>query len=71
LRDAEIGAAIHYPTPLPFLGVFSSGGSRKETGFPVAEKLSREILSLPLYPEMTEEHLDRVCERLADAVRRA
>jgi dTDP-4-amino-4,6-dideoxygalactose transaminase len=69
LRDAEIGAAIHYPTPLPFLGVFSSGGAPKESDFPAAWKLSREILSLPLYPEMTPAHLDRVSERLADAVR--
>jgi dTDP-4-amino-4,6-dideoxygalactose transaminase len=69
LRDAGIGAAIHYPTPVPLLGAFTRGSARKEGDFPVATRLSREILSLPLYPEMTEAHLDVVCDRLSDAVR--
>jgi dTDP-4-amino-4,6-dideoxygalactose transaminase len=69
LRDAGIGAAIHYPTPVPLLGAFTRGSARKEGDFPVAARLSREILSLPLYPEMTEAHLDVVCDRLSDAVR--
>lgn len=67
LRDAGIGAAIHYPQPLPFLGVFAAAGA-KAGDFPAAVRLSREILSLPLYPEMTSAQMDAVCERLADAV---
>jgi len=67
LRDAGIGAAVHYPEPLPFLGAFASAGA-KEGDFPTALRLSREILSLPLYPEMTPPQLDAVCQRLADAL---
>jgi dTDP-4-amino-4,6-dideoxygalactose transaminase len=37
--------------------------------FPAAERLAREILTLPLYPEMTEAQISEVCEKLVDALR--
>ncbi len=48
-----IETLVHYPTPLPCqpaLKQFVLGGQQ----FPVAEKAAREIISLPLYPELTE-----------------
>jgi dTDP-4-amino-4,6-dideoxygalactose transaminase len=68
LRAAGIGAAIHYPTPVPFLGAFASTGAARAGDFPVAERLAAEVLSLPIYPEMTESQLGEVCEALADAL---
>jgi len=59
---AGIGAGIHYPTPVPFLEAVDSGARRGD--YPVAEALAAEILSLPLYPEMSLSSLDRVCEVL-------
>jgi dTDP-4-amino-4,6-dideoxygalactose transaminase len=36
--------------------------------FPVAEQVARECLSLPLFPEMTDEQQDTVCESLRDVL---
>lgn len=63
LKELHIGCAIHYPTPLPHLKSYSY--KNHETGdFPVAEKLCSEILSLPIFPEMSEKQVDRVCETI-------
>jgi dTDP-4-amino-4,6-dideoxygalactose transaminase len=60
LGEAGIGAGIHYPVPVAFLPAVDCDARRGD--FPVAELLAGEILSLPLYPEMTETQVDRVCE---------
>ncbi len=59
LNDNGVGAGIHYPVPIYSLGAYASlnqnGGN-----FPVTEKLSKQILSLPLFPELTEAQIDEV-----------
>ncbi|NQZ77984.1 MAG: DegT/DnrJ/EryC1/StrS family aminotransferase [Ekhidna sp.] len=63
LKEGNIGCAIHYPTPLPHLPSYSY--KKHFIGdFPVAEKLCAEILSLPIFPELSEEEVDRICEVL-------
>jgi dTDP-4-amino-4,6-dideoxygalactose transaminase len=66
LHAAGIGAGIHYPTPVHRTGAFASlgGGS-----FPVAERSAAELLSLPLFPEITPTQQERVVEALGKAVR--
>ncbi|GAB4247511.1 MAG: DegT/DnrJ/EryC1/StrS family aminotransferase [Ekhidna sp.] len=61
LKEANIGCALHYPTPLPHLASYSYK-NHQVGDFPVAEKLCQEILSLPIFPEMSEEEVDWVCE---------
>ena len=61
LNKAGIGAAIHYPTPIHLHGAYADLGYKKGD-FPVAERLSDEILSLPIYPEITDEQLDYVVD---------
>lgn len=39
-----------------------------EGSLPATERLAKEVLSLPLYPELAEEAVDRVCAALADAL---
>lgn len=57
LEEANVGFAIHYPTPLPHLKSYAYKGH--QTGdFPIAEKICKEIISLPMYPELTEEEVD-------------
>ena len=40
----------------------------KKGDFPVAERLADEILSLPMYPELSEEHIDYVCKKIEDFI---
>ena len=59
LKEKGIEALIHYPTPLPFLPAYSHLG-HQPGDFPVAVRLQKEILSLPMYPELTEEMIAAV-----------
>ncbi len=61
LKEQGIGHSIHYPTPLPFVDAYQYQGNKRED-FPVSDKLSKEILSLPMYPELTEDQVKTVCE---------
>ena len=63
LRENGIGTGLHYPIPLHLTQAYSHLGHKKGD-FPIAEKLSNEILSLPMYPELTEEEIDYVCEKI-------
>jgi dTDP-4-amino-4,6-dideoxygalactose transaminase len=68
LHAAGIGAGIHYPTPLHLTGAFASLGHGRGD-FPVTEKIAGELLSLPLFPEITQAQQEFVAETLAMAVR--
>ena len=65
LKDKGIGTGLHYPIPLHLTGAYSYLGHKKGD-FPVAERLADEILSLPMYPELTDEQIDYVCEKIKD-----
>ena len=54
-----IGNAVHYPMPLHLQKVYSNLGCQLGD-FPVAEKASREVLSLPMFPELTDVQIQRV-----------
>ena len=67
LHAGGIGAGIHYPVPIHLQGAFAHlGHSRGD--FPVAEKAADEILSLPLFPEITPAQQQRVAETLRSAL---
>ena len=58
--EANIGVGIHYPIPVHLQPAFADLGYR--TGdLPVTEALAGEVLSLPLFPEMTGEQFESVC----------
>lgn len=65
LDKEGIGNAIHYPHPLPLLPSYSyKRHTRNE--FPVASKLCNELLSIPMFPEMTEDQMKRIAEVIND-----
>lgn len=59
LKSLEIGTGVHYPVPVHLTRAFRYLGYKKGD-FPVSEKLCREILSLPLYPELTDAEAETV-----------
>ncbi len=69
LLDAGVHAAVHYPTPIHLQPATRHLGKQGE--FPHAEALAASVLSLPLYPDITDAQIDRVVGVLAAAVRRA
>jgi dTDP-4-amino-4,6-dideoxygalactose transaminase len=70
LVDSGIAAVVQYPTPLPLLPAYARFGHRPED-FPVAARVTGRILSIPLYPELTEAQQARVVAAVSDAVSRA
>jgi dTDP-4-amino-4,6-dideoxygalactose transaminase len=67
LRKDGIATGIHYPVALPNLRAYKYLG-HKPSDFPVATKYSQEILSLPMYPELTLDQVEYICDRLKIAV---
>lgn len=59
LKHHGIETGIHYPCPIHLQPAYASLALSRGT-FPVAERLSSEILSLPMYPELTEDQVQRV-----------
>ena len=67
LGEAGIAAGIHYPTPIHLLPAFGFLGHRVGD-FPMAERVSAEILSLPIFPGITADQQVLVAEVLRAAV---
>lgn len=57
LKAKEIGTAIYYPIPLHLQQCFAYLGY-KQGAFPESERASKEVLSLPVYPELTQAQQD-------------
>lgn len=63
LKMADIGTGIHYPIPLHLQDAYKALNYR-EGDFPVAERLSAEVVSLPMFPHLTTEQQARVAEEV-------
>ncbi len=63
LGDHHIASGLHYPLPLHLQEAYGFLGY-KNGDFPSAETSARRILSLPMYPEMTENQIQYVCEKI-------
>lgn len=61
LRQRGIGTLVHYPVPVHLQPAYADLGYR-EGSLPVSEMLAREVLSLPMYPELTDEEISEVAE---------
>ncbi len=70
LKRRGVGSEIYYPAPLHLQECFAHLGY-KPGDLPATERTSRECLSLPIYPELTEEMRRYVVEKIAEFYRRA
>ena len=66
LTSQNIGTGIHYPVPLHQQKAYAHLGYR--TGdFPVTERLASQIVSLPMFPQLTEQQVERVVAAVNNA----
>ena len=63
LNDKGISTGLHYPIPLHLQPCFKDLGYNKGD-FPVAEKLAECGLSLPMFPELSDEQIEYVCDSI-------
>lgn len=68
LYEQGIQTGIHYPKPLHLIPAFAYLGHR-EGDFPIAEKYSQQILSLPMYPELQPWQIEWVSEQIGNYMR--
>lgn len=67
LSGAQIDTGIHYPVPLHLQKAYAGQGYAAGD-FPVTEKVAAEIVSLPMYPQLTENQQSRIVEHLRQFV---
>lgn len=67
LNAKGIGTGIHYPVPLHLQAAYKHLGYR-QGGFPVAERVASEILSLPMFPQLREDQIRRVVLEIANSL---
>lgn len=65
LKNKGIGNSVYYPLPLHLQPCFAYLGY-SEGAFPESEKAAREVISLPVYPELTQAQLDEVIEAVKE-----
>ncbi len=65
LQKRNIGCAVYYPLPLHLQECFTSLGY-KEGDLPISERAAKEVLSIPIYPELTDEMKSYVVESIKE-----
>ena len=61
LRERGVGTGIHYPVPVHCQPAYAGRVALGPSGCPETEIAAKEILSLPIYPEMTDPEVETVC----------
>ena len=69
LKDKGVATGLHYPVPLHLQKAYAGLGL-PEGAFPVTEAYAKRLLSLPMFPELTENQVAYVCECLKEAAPR-
>jgi UDP-2-acetamido-2-deoxy-ribo-hexuluronate aminotransferase len=68
LAGRGIASVVYYPVPLHLQPLYASLGG-KPGDLRISERAAREVLSIPLYPELTALHIERVAQAVRDALR--
>lgn len=68
LNTKNVSTGIHYPVPVHLQAAFSNLGYQKGD-FQISENLAERVLSLPMFPELTEAQIDHVVQSLKEALK--
>ncbi len=68
LTQRGVGSAVYYPTPIHLLKPYLPGNheANRDWDLPETMKAAGEVLSLPVYPGLTDEQLGRIVEAVND-----
>ena len=67
LRDNGVGASVHFDPPVHLQPFYENLGYKSGT-LPVTEKLSLELITLPMFPSMKQKQIEKVLKELKKAV---
>jgi len=67
LTERGVATSVFYPIPLHLQDCFRDLGGR-ESDFPQAEKAAREVLALPMFPQLTDDEIERVADAVVASV---
>lgn len=65
LTEQGISTVLHYPKPIHVQKPYQKQGYKKGD-FPICEQRAKKILSLPIFPELKNEEVEFVCQKIAD-----
>jgi dTDP-4-amino-4,6-dideoxygalactose transaminase len=68
LAKKDIGCGIHYPLPIHLQEAYRFLGHEKGS-FPVAERCAQELVSLPMFAELTPGQIEQVCREIRSFLR--
>lgn len=66
LREKGIGAGVYYPLPLHFIKHIAKATGHGEGDFPETVKAAKEVVSLPVHPQVTPENLNHIVESIKE-----
>jgi dTDP-4-amino-4,6-dideoxygalactose transaminase len=69
LAKKGIETGVHYPVPIHLQPVYVQMYGFRGGEYPVSERLSASLLSLPIFPSMTDEQVDIICEEIVEGVK--
>jgi dTDP-4-amino-4,6-dideoxygalactose transaminase len=67
LGEKGVGSGVHYPVPIHLQEAYRSLGYRRGA-FPISERSATEMISLPMFPELTPAQLEIVAQSVKEAV---
>jgi len=68
MKKRGVTLLVHYPIPAPLQEAYKDSGHKKGD-FPVSEKLSEQVISLPIYPGLTKQEVEYVAQQFKEVVK--
>jgi dTDP-4-amino-4,6-dideoxygalactose transaminase len=68
LKNNGIETGTHYPIPIHLQPIYRELYGYKEGDYPIAERFSKEVISLPMFPEITKDQVTFICEKVLEVV---